>query len=158
MCPVPIISHQTRFLIFYTPGRCICTFAHLHIGTLTLVPSSTTATVSTTAAPAVATAPAVIPAVVPAVESTLPVAEFFTTTGNYVRIQVTLTQYLSFTDPYLDTDLTVNGQCEHMGVINVHTKGMQRGTEEARHSSLFELSRWAARSGFSSRSPIFTSV
>src|SRR5450432_589817 len=50
-----------------------------------------------------------------------------------IRVQVTLGQYFTLTDPYLDADLSIYRQSEYIGIIDIHTKGMQWRT------ALFDL-------------------
>src|SRR5687767_15198704 len=50
---------------------------------------------------------------------------YITLTTYEVRVQVSLTKYFTFTDPYFDTDLTVNSQRKYVGVVDIHTQGMQ---------------------------------
>src|SRR5690606_11343845 len=49
-------------------------------------------------------------------------------TGREVRVQVTLAEHFTFTDPYLDADLSVNGHGKHVGIVDIHTIRMQRRT------------------------------
>src|ERR1043165_8550138 len=46
-------------------------------------------------------------------------------TANEVRVQVSFTQNFTFTDPYFDTDLTVNSQRKYVSIVDIHTQGMQ---------------------------------
>src|SRR4051812_11823168 len=54
-------------------------------------------------------------------------------TAYEVRVQVSLAKDFTFTDPYFDTDLTVNSQRKHVSVVDIHTQGMQWRT------TLFDL-------------------
>src|SRR5258708_1147475 len=104
---------------------------------LMLAASTTTSSFSATAAAASPTPPATASAIstssaVITMTTTIVIPSFPSVTyiglaSDEIRIQVSLRQYFPFTDPYLDTDLSVNGQREYIGIIDVHTKGMQRG-------------------------------
>ncbi len=41
---------------------------------------------------------------------------------------LTFGQYFSFTNPYLNTNLTINSQRKYVRVVNIHTQGMQWST------------------------------
>jgi hypothetical protein len=56
---------------------------------------------------------------------TIAQATFFS--ADKIRVQVSLRQYLTLTDPYLDTDLSVYGQSKDISIVDVHPQRMQRG-------------------------------
>ena len=45
-----------------------------------------------------------------------------------IRIQVSLRQDFTLTDPHLDTDLPIYRQRKHIRIIDIHPQRMQRGT------------------------------
>src|SRR5690606_11431905 len=58
---------------------------------------------------------------------------YITFSSNKVGIQVALGQHFSFTNPNLDTDFAIYGLSEYIGILNIHTEGMQA------HTALFKL-------------------
>ena len=45
----------------------------------------------------------------------------FSTTCNYIRIQVSLRKHFTFTNPYLHAYFSINSLCKYISIINVHT-------------------------------------
>src|SRR6185312_1105692 len=70
------------------------------------------------------TATALISQIIPSVP---PVAHV-TLSTNKIRIQISLRQHFSLADPYFHANLSVNGQCEYISVVDIHPERMQRRT------------------------------
>src|SRR5438445_4046478 len=84
---------------------------------------TTTATTSAiSAASAVITMSAMTTIIIPSFPSVAHIG----LASDEIRVQVPLRQHFPFTDPHLDTDLSVYGQSEYIGIIDVHTMCMQR--------------------------------
>src|SRR5258708_20940900 len=81
------------------------------------------ASVTTTATPsAISTTSPVITMTTTIVIPSFPSVTYIGLASDEIRIQVSLRQYFPFTDPSLDTDLSLNAQREYMAIIDFHTK------------------------------------
>src|SRR5262245_53997970 len=65
--------------------------------------------------------------------SPVPSIGYITLTTNEVGVEISFRQYFTLTDPYFDTDLSVNGLSEYACIIDIHTECMQG------HTALFEF-------------------
>src|SRR5687767_784860 len=97
--------------------------------TLSTATTSTLATATTSVIPSVSSASSVVTSVWPSfISSWSSCIATFCFSSNHIRIQVSLSKHFTFTDPYLDPDLSIHCKREYICVVNVHTKRMQWGT------------------------------
>src|SRR5687767_3026908 len=72
-------------------------------------------------------------AIIPSLSSFSTSSAFTLSSCNKIWIQISFSKHFPFTNPYFNTNLSINGLSKHTCIINIHTESMKG------HTALFEL-------------------
>ena len=92
---------------------------------VTATASSVTTATTTTSVVISSISPVISP--IPSIAfSPIPSVAHFTLAAGKVWIEVSLSQYFTFTNPYFDPDLSIYSQSKYVCIIDIHPESMQR--------------------------------
>src|SRR5689334_13991371 len=111
----------------------LCCYRILLISSVASAATTATMTTATAASSVISAATTTVSTMSMIIIPSFSSVSHITLTTHEIGVQISLGQNFTFTDPYLDTDLSIYGKSEYIGIVNIHTECMQR------HTSLFDL-------------------